>query len=295
MILLFPADPLDSRSVESDYEAELNAARTAGIPYAIISFETLITQPERALQRVPAEETLAVYRGWMLTPEQYAAFYEALAARGVRLINDAAAYKHTHYLPESYGLIANHTAKTIWLAAETPMDEIMERLRVFGASPLILKDYVKSQKYYWDDACYIPSAADALAVARVVGRFLELQGNDLAGGFVFREFIPFEPLGTHAKTGMPLTKEFRLFWLDSELLYSTEYWEDADYAGGEVPTEVFEAVAQTIQSHFFTMDVAKRIDGEWMIVELGDAQVAGLPEHSDRAQFYRALHNKLNR
>jgi hypothetical protein len=39
------------------------------------------------------------------------------------------------------------------------------------------------------------------------------------------------------------------------------------------------------------MDVAKRRDGDWLIVELGDGQVAGLPEHGDIEAFYKALVN----
>ena len=41
------------------------------------------------------------------------------------------------------------------------------------------------------------------------------------------------------------------------------------------------------------MDVAKRVDGGWMIVELGDGQVAGLPERADVGAFYRALVGRL--
>jgi hypothetical protein len=37
------------------------------------------------------------------------------------------------------------------------------------------------------------------------------------------------------------------------------------------------------------MDIAKKKDGEWMIMELGDGQVSGLPENADKANFYRAL------
>ena len=36
-------------------------------------------------------------------------------------------------------------------------------------------------------------------------------------------------------------------------------------------------------------DVAKRIDGKWMIIELGDGQVAGLPDKVDIIDFYQAL------
>ena len=48
-------------------------------------------------------------------------------------------------------------------------------------------------------------------------------------------------------------------------------------------------IAAQIRSRFFTMDVAQRTDGEWMIVELGDGQVAGLPERADQGKFYQAL------
>ena len=37
-------------------------------------------------------------------------------------------------------------------------------------------------------------------------------------------------------------------------------------------------MVRTVQSHFFTVDVAKRRDGGWLIAELGDEQVVGLPE-----------------
>ncbi len=37
------------------------------------------------------------------------------------------------------------------------------------------------------------------------------------------------------------------------------------------------------------MDVAQRTDGTWIIVELGDGQVAGLPECAEASGFYRLL------
>jgi hypothetical protein len=294
MILLFPADPLDARQIDPFYEADAAAAKVLSIPYSLISFETLLADASRAVESIPPDDPLAVYRGWMLTPEQYRVFYAALVLRGVHLINDPASYQHTHYLPESYSLIAQRTAKTIWLDAASSLDQIMDRLRVFGTAPLILKDYVKSQKHYWSEACYIPSAADAQAVERVVRRFLELQGVDLSGGLVFREYLNFEPLAAHVRSGMPLTKEFRLFWLDGEALFAIEYWENADYGGIAVPAGLFRETAQSIRSRFFTMDIAKRVDGDWMIVELGDGQVAGLPDHANREHFYRGLQLKLN-
>ena len=84
-----------------------------------------------------AEPCLAVYRGWMLKPAAYARLYEALAAKGMRLVNDPAAYVHCHHLPESYSVIQEWTPRSVWLKTEgeVDMDRIMELLRPFGAAP----------------------------------------------------------------------------------------------------------------------------------------------------------------
>ena len=37
------------------------------------------------------------------------------------------------------------------------------------------------------------------------------------------------------------------------------------------------------------MDVAHMKGGDWIIVELGDGQVAGLPGSADASSFYRRL------
>ena len=152
---------------------------------------------------------------------------------------------------------------------------------------------MKSRKHEWTEACYIPSAADRTAVERVVKRFLELQGPELNEGLVFREFVSFEPLASHAKSGMPLIKEIRLFFLDGTRLLTAPYWETGAYGDLAPPDDLFQEVARRVQSRFFTMDVARRLDGAWMIVELGDGQVAGLPEQADTSAFYRALARRV--
>lgn len=298
MLIIFCGDPLDSRQPDTMYSAEVEAVKSLGLDYDLINFEDLIGgNANRAIQRIkPQSDTLGIYRGWMLKPTQYEQFYAALMSRGIHLINDGAAYRHCHYLPESYDIIAPYTPETVWLTTNglISMPEIMDKLRIFGNNPIIVKDYVKSQKHYWEEACYIPNAADAAGVERVVQRFMELQGDDLNEGLVFRAFVDFEPLTTHVKSGMPLTKEFRIFYLDGEPLSYVEYWDQGDYESLKPPLEQFSAVAKSIQSRFFTMDIAKRKDGDWMIVELGDAQVAGLPEKADAVAFYQNLALRLN-
>lgn len=165
----------------------------------------------------------------------------------------------------------------------------MGLLAEFGSAPVVLKDFVKSRKHEWEEACFIPSASDYSAVERVVRRFIELQGDDLALGLVFREFVELAELGRHPKSGMPLTREFRLFFANQKLIACFPYWDDVEYGAADVPLAHFGVLAARVDSHFFTMDVAQRRDGEWVVVELGDGQVAGLPERADVLAFYRAL------
>ena len=295
MKCVFCSDDFDRKNPDQAYEAEVAALERVGGQYSLINFEALVNDGDaaKAVRRVAeqAEACLAVYRGWMLKPSAYTRLYEALAAKSMWLINDPAAYVHCHHLPESYPVIHERTPRSVWLRTEgdVDMDRIMELLQPFGAVPLVLKDFVKSRKHEWGEACYIPSASDRSSVERVVRRFLELTDDDLNEGLVFREFIDFEPLTQHSKSGMPLTKEFRLFFLDGKPVFWTEYWEEGNYAGLAPPVDQFVEVAAAVKSRFFTMDIAKHRNGDWMIVELGDAQVAGLPENADVEAFYRTI------
>jgi len=87
-----------------------------------------------------------------------------------------------------------------------------------------------------------------------VRRFLELQGPDLNEGLVLREYVELEPL------------------------VALDYWPDCGYGDSRPSLDEFTEIAKTIPSRFFTMDVALRTTGEWIIVELGGGQVSGLPD-----------------
>lgn len=299
MRIIYCADPWDKRRPDPAYEAEVIAAKEVGLEHSVIDFDAVVMQQNmaKAIRWVEPspEPTLAIYRGWMLRPEAYQQLYSMLASKQIYLINTPDAYRHCHYLPESYAVIEGQTPVSIWLKTGTDVsiDAIMELLKPFGNKSLIVKDFVKSRKHEWFEACYIPSASDKQAVERIVQRFIELQGEDLNEGLVFREFVNFEQLTTHSKSGMPLTKEFRLFFLDGKPVLFSEYWEEGIYGDVRPPTKLFNAIAQKVQSRFFTMDVAQQRDGNWMIIELGDGQVAGLPNRANVTAFYQSLASTL--
>ena len=65
------------------------------------------------------------------------------------------------------------------------------------------------------------------------------------------------------------------------------YWE-----GTRVPTppvERFLPALGRVGARFMTADLARRVDGEWLLLEVGDGQVSGLPEDASATDLYRAL------
>lgn len=294
---LFPSVPFSPREIDSDFAEERSAASQAGLETALIDHSSILKdRADAAVVRVPEGAGAALYRGWMLNPTQYSALYLALQQRGVKLINTPEAYLTCHYLPESYPLLDGHTPKSAWIpvAGAVDLKKIAALLEPFGGKALVLKDYVKSQKHYWVEACFIPAANDIATVERVIRRFMELQGDDLNEGLVFREYVPLKRVGTHPKSGLPLAAEFRIFWLDGAPLLVHRYWGNLVEYQAELPLSELREIVVTIPSRFFTMDIAFCEGGGWTIVELGDGQVAGLPDQRLAGEFFCGLGKSID-
>lgn len=293
MLFLFCSDPQAPRQPDSAFATEAEAVQSLDVAIGLLDYEALAAGDDAAaVRRVPQrEDEIAVYRGWMLKPGAYQRLFAALLGRGVRLINDPDAYVHTHHLPASYSVIEGETPRSVWIPVEgsVDFDAVMGLLLPFGDAPVLLKDYVKSQKHAWKEACFIPRASDREAVERVVRRFLALQDEDLNVGLVFRAFADLAPAGVHPKSGMPLAREHRLFFLDGSLVAAFRYWDEASYPAPDLPMDRLSTLAVRVKSRFFTMDVAELREGGFNVIELGDAQVSGLPDHADRVMFFEEI------
>lgn len=303
MNILFCDSPFDNKStIDIDYEDEFVSAKQNGFTTLLFSYESLTRDKdaEFALRKIKNSDTLQklIYRGWMLKPNQYALLYNALLAKNYKLINSPIEYQNCHYLPDSYKFISGHTPKTIWLTVKNQKvnyNQVINDITTFGNSPLIVKDFVKSQKHYWDIACFIPRATDTKKVKSVIEKFVELQNTDLNEGLVIREFIKLNDLTIHSRSGMPLKQEYRLFFLNGQLLGYYDYWEEGEYSADEhPPLDLFKSIAKNVESNFFSMDIAKTKNSEWIIIELGDGQVSGLPDKVNRLQFYGLIREYYN-
>ncbi|MFI6123288.1 ATP-grasp domain-containing protein [Streptomyces sp. NPDC051064] len=280
---LFCCDPLRPRHPDPAFAQEAAAARGAGAQTLLVDHDALLAgDPESAVGRVLRDSGPYWYRGWMIPPARYAALEHALAARGCSLLTDASAYRTAHELPGWYEVFAELTPLSAWRALAAgealPEPSVWSGLaRGLGSGPGIVKDFVKSRKHEWDEACFVPELGDEERLARVVGRFVELQGDFLAGGVVLRAYEPFVAGG-----------EARVWWLDGEAVRVTAHPDTP----GLLPAPALDAVGEAVRAlgcRWVTTDMALREDGAWRVVEVGDGQVSGLPAGDDGGGLFGAL------
>ncbi|MFD9844066.1 ATP-grasp domain-containing protein [Streptomyces parvus] len=280
---LFCADPLRASRPDPQFADDLAAARAAGGRIALLDHDALLAgDAAGAVARVARDSGPYWYRGWMIPSARYAELEAALGARGCSLLTDAVGYRRAHELPGWYAEFDGLTPHSVWRAAvpgDPPpsADELAGIAAPLGPGPGIVKDFVKSRKHEWDEACYVPELADRVQLASVVGRFLELQGDFLAGGLVLRAFEPFVAGG-----------EARVWWVDGEAVLVTAHPDTPDrHPVPELPS-VREAVGR-LGLRWVTTDLALREDGVWRVVEVGDGQVSGVPVGAETGELFAAL------
>ncbi|MET9956878.1 ATP-grasp domain-containing protein [Streptomyces sp. NPDC006339] len=289
--LLFPSDPLGPHRPDPHYAAEARRLRELGGTHAVVDHDALLAGDAReAVRRVPADGDPLWYRGWMMPPTAYAALEAALAERGRTLLTPPAAYRRAHELPGWYPAFADVTPHSAWIpGGGMPGDAALARAvaELGGRGPAIVKDYVKSRKHEWAEACFLPDLADTDGLRRVVGRFVELQGDDLAGGVVLRRFERYVRRG--GSDGAERAEEARVWWLDGEPVLAGPHPDTPDVR----PAPDLSALRTRVRAlgcRFVTTDLARLADGgAWQVVEVGDGQVSDLPRGTDPAPLLSAL------
>ncbi|EJZ69876.1 ATP-grasp domain-containing protein [Lachnoanaerobaculum sp. OBRC5-5] len=284
---IFCSHPLNKKSVDEDYMEEYQAA---GLNHscALFSYEDL----EVGKLSLYGEDIkgLTIYRGWMMSPNMYENFYNLLLERGIQLINTPKEYAKYHLLPGWYKDFESSTPFSIWSESKNIEDALRLTDGLEGA--FIIKDYVKSRKHEWYDACFIKDIRDKENTERVINNFINRQSSNLEGGVVLRKFESLKSIGNHKDSGMPISEEYRIFVFKGEILIADNYW---NYSGELNITEdeytLIESIISEIESSFITIDLARKTDGNLIIMEMGDGQVSGL-QQMDEYEFYGAFQNQ---
>ncbi|WP_330329864.1 ATP-grasp domain-containing protein [Streptomyces sp. NBC_00536] len=285
--VLYCRDALKPRSVDAHFAPEAREVRARGGTVGLIDHDTLLRgDAQQAVALVPAGLGNVWYRGWMIPGDRYAALAAALSRRGTELLVSPEQYRTAHELPGWYATFAEITPASVWRPTEPgevlTADDLTALTEPLPPGAGIVKDYVKSRKHEWEQACFIPDLARAGELTRVVQRFVELQEESLTGGVVVRAFETFPKLESVAA-------EVRVWWLDGEPGLLTPH-PDSPFGRGLVPDlDHIGPAVRRLGCRFVTTDVALRSDGVWRVVEVGDGQVSDLHRSADLSAFAALL------
>lgn len=285
MQLLFPCHPWARREPDPSWIAEAEAATAAGFTCHVFDFDRLLDgRIEGAFRFLASGGGPLLYRGWIMKEAEYARLDAALRQRGYELITRPHQYAAACYLPNYFPKVAPIAAPAIWTTT-TDLDAAWRIACSLGRPPWIVKDYIKSAKEHWADACFIRPDADRAEFDRVCGNLLEFHGDRFEGGFVFRPFLPLRFIEESA-FGYPEHEEYRLFFWRGQLLTAHAYHR----SGPELARpERFAFLGGIIDSPFFTADLVALEGGPLLLLEMGDGGVCRLPPKLSPADFYRRL------
>lgn len=291
--LIMCSSPLNKRLPDDAYQVEYDAAKE------FTTVHLLDTDRLGTFNLPPGNATL-IYHGWMMTPHQYEVFNERCQSFGYDPITTPEQYVACHHFNEWYHALEGFTPKSTIVLIDSIRSMTLSVMKFMKENDcaVIIKDYVKSIKHYWHEACFIPRDADAVHVAKVISTFMQMknEAGDLQGNLVVRKFVELQHIGNHNKSGMPLTKEFRSFVYDCKIIHTSRYWDQGNYDSITPPPEFLDLIAKKVfaatNSNFFTFDVAQLKDNTWTCIEVGDGQVSAIPEQEDKKEFFKKLLGK---
>lgn len=219
----------------------------------------------------------AVYRGWMMKPEQYEEFYAALLRNGIELVTTPKEYTLMHVFPNVYPLVREDTARMEIFPLHERID--VERLKK-DFPRFMVKDFVKSVKGT-DFPRYFERTVTQEAFDEWMEVFYKYRGGLLTGGICIKEFLELKYYGEQ-------TNEYRVFYINHIPVTISANSGQPNFAA-RVPQELVEKY-RNLDSVYYTVDFAELEDGSWRIVEAGDGSVSGLSEGQDYGQYFRAMY-----
>ena len=272
---------------EDRFELEALAAEEVGIDSYAIPLDPVVNgEPERALRRLPRPRHRRwLYRGWMLSEEEYTGLHDAMLERDEELVVDPESFAEAMYLPNYVPLLGDHTAPTRWTEGED-IKEAWDAALELGPPPWIVKDHVKSAKELWHRACFVPEGAVYEDFVDTCERLLDARGDRFERGFVVRRYLELATLPGWLPEQRRVTDEHRLVFWEGRLVAHAPYY-DVDSTLADPGQFAF--LGSSIDSPFFTADVARLVDGGYTVIEINDGGCSVLPEQMDPRELYRAM------
>jgi hypothetical protein len=227
----------------------------------------------------------AIWIGSVPRFELYAGVYGVLSASGHHLLNPPEAHRRAMELQLAYPR----------LHGLTPESEVVTRLEEVPAAvarlglPVFIKGSVFSRKELGWRACVAETETEAEALVRK----LLAMPTTARHHAILRRLVPLKRLPARGERFFPGAREYRVFLYAGEPFAWGFYWDDAPEES-LAPSEeqallaLAREAARRMEVPFLTVDLGQLESGDWLVIETGDPQFAGLSRVSPRA-FWAGL------
>lgn len=158
---------------------------------------------------------------------------------------------------------------------------------VFDDGPFVVKGRTSSLKFQWDSRVFAKDKKRAIEIG------LDLKKHKAIGeqGIVYRRYVPLKTFEL-SYNGLPITNEYRFFFYKQKMLAYGYYWEQwcSDLSKPSINDEgiqLAQECANIASEHvnFFSLDVAEKEKGGWILIEVNDAQQSGLSLVDDNVLY----------
>lgn len=244
MKILYPSDPFDKNSSEKIYLAEFNKASEKGISRLLFLPDDFEMGIFRTIPKIEKGDKI-LYRGWMLTVEQYQLLEKAVSSKGAKLIVNTEKYQLSHYLPKWYPLCSEFTPESIFFNTK---EDLLANLPQLDWNAYFVKDYVKSLTT--ERGSIAKNKDEIFEILNLIEKYR----GSLEGGISLRRVEKFCD-----------ESEERYFIANGKAFSRNDIMPDA----------VLE-IAKKIQSPFFSVDTVIDNAGKTRVIELGDGQVSDI-------------------
>jgi len=238
MKVIYPCDYFKQHLVDEMYRQEADAFRTTG-------FEVVTLREDNQLPKTIESNDVLLYRGWMMSSEEYQGYLDALTSVGAVPFTHGKKYLNAHHLPNWYDQLKEYTAETVVI---NDLDSAEKTLIDLNWDKFFIKDYVKSLKTSMGSVI-----DDASKISELMQEMEKFRGK-IEGGLCIRRYEDYK---TETET--------RYFVINRKA-----------YSPNESIPDIVNKVAELIDSQFFSVDIIENTDGELRVVEIGDGQVSDL-------------------
>lgn len=202
--------------------------------------------------------------------------------RKSKLIDSYNNFQYIADIENYYKDLENYTPKTYFTWYNLPENKY------------VLKGKTNSRKFQWKHQMFADSAKDVVKVANRLmdDTFIREQG------ICVREYVPLKTYD-YGINDLPITNEWRLFYLGNKLISYGYYWADfEEHKPYEFLPESALNFAQKIANivcknkNFFVIDLAETSNGNWIVIELNSGEMAGL-SLIDPDKFYTKFNEEI--